>query len=63
MSCKWVDVCPLRKLERENKISEKWKEECCNTNKNWKECERYKKSKEGEITPNNMMPDGSIKEF
>ena len=60
MVCKWYDVCPLRELERQGKISDKWKNEFCSTKDNWKNCKRYQMEEQGIFHPDNMLPDGTI---
>ncbi|MDD5086153.1 MAG: uracil-DNA glycosylase [Candidatus Nanoarchaeia archaeon] len=60
MPCKWLKICPLRRLEKQGKITDKWKKEYCSTEKNWMNCKRYKYEEEGKYHPDNMMPDGSI---
>ena len=59
MVCKWVDVCSLRKLEGENKISGKWKEEYCLSEGNWRNCKRYKLEEEG-VEHEGVLPAGGI---
>ena len=63
MTCKWNNLCPLRRLEKEGKISDKWRKEYCETENNWKNCKRYQAEERGEIHPDNMMPDGTIVEI
>ncbi len=63
MTCKWYDLCPLRRLEREEKISDKWKKEYCETEQNWENCKRYQMEERGEPHPDDMMPDGIIKKL
>lgn len=60
MTCKWYDVCPLRRLEKEGKISDKWRKEYCETEENWKNCERYKDTEKGKSHSDNLMPDGTV---
>jgi len=60
MACKWFDICPLRKLEKEGEISSKWQKEYCQSRDNWKDCQRFQMEERGEPHPDNMMPDGSI---
>lgn len=57
MVCKWLEICPLRELEKEGKISNKWKEEYCESNENWKNCKRYQMEKEGK-SHKNILPNG-----
>ncbi len=63
MSCKWIDVCPLRRLERENRINLTWRERYCDTERNWRECERYQMEEKGLPHTDTMMPDGSFIEI
>lgn len=60
MACKWYNLCPIRKLEEERKISEKWRKEYCETRDNWKNCKRYQMAEKSQNHPDNMMPDGTI---
>lgn len=61
-TCKWFNVCPLRKFEKEGKISGKWRDEYCKTERNWINCKRYQMEREGKTHPDNMLPDGKIDE-
>jgi len=63
VTCKWYSLCPLRELEREGNIGDKWKKEYCGTEENWKNCKRYQMEEEGEFHSYNMMPNGSIKKL
>jgi hypothetical protein len=60
MACKWFKVCPLRRLEKEGKISSNWRLEYCQTEKNWKNCRRFQMAETGKPHTDNMMPDGSF---
>jgi len=60
MTCKWLDVCPLRKFEKEGLISGKWRREYCEGD--YTRCKRYQMTERGEPHSDNMMPDGSIEE-
>ena len=60
MVCKWYDVCPLRKLERQGRINNNWKNKFCKTKNNWKNCKRYQMEEQGKSHSDNMLPDGSI---
>jgi hypothetical protein len=62
MACKWLSICPLRRLEKQGKITDKWRRNYCETDENWKKCKRYQCEEKGDYHPDNMMPDGSIKE-
>lgn len=61
MTCKWYHLCPLRRLEKEGIISNKWRKEYCETENNWKNCKRYQMEEKEKNHPDNMMPDGTIK--
>jgi hypothetical protein len=63
MGCKWIDVCPLRSLERQGSIDLTWRERYCDTERNWRECERYRMEEKGLSHAHNMMPDGSVIEI
>jgi hypothetical protein len=60
MACKWINVCPLRKYEQEGKIEMRWKMEYCENN--FTDCKRFHAEEKGIPHPDNMMPDGNIKE-
>jgi len=59
MSCKWIDVCPLRRLERQGTIDSTWRERYCDTEGSWRECRRYLMEEKGLPHKDSMMPDGS----
>ena len=58
MTCKWYEVCPLRELERQRKISDEWKKEYCKSENNWKNCKRYQLEEKGIYHSDNMLPNG-----
>jgi hypothetical protein len=58
MPCKWFKVCPLRKLEKQGRISMKWRKEYCLSDKNYKNCKRFQLEKKGIKRPDNMLPNG-----
>ena len=62
MGCKWYEVCPLRRFEREGKISSRWAVNYCKSDDNWKNCKRYRLEEEGIFHPDNMLPDGEFDE-
>jgi len=58
--CKWYGVCPIKYYTDEGKLDKKWvKNYCLKENKN---CKRYIMEEKGRPHPDNMLPDGSIKE-
>ncbi len=63
MTCKWYDICPLRRLEKDGEINDRWKGEYCESEKNWENCKRYQMEERGEFHPDSMMPDGTIKKL
>ena len=63
MACKWKKVCPLRRLEEKGVISKKWIKEYCNSEENWKSCKRYQRCEKEGKCPDNLMPDGLVKEI
>ena len=60
MTCKWINICPLRKFEEQSKLDIKWKKEYCA--RNYKKCIRYKMQEKGQPHPDNMLPNGKIDE-
>ena len=61
MTCKWYCCCPVRRFTEEGKIERRWVEEYCLGDR-WRECVRYRMKENGEYHPDNMLPDGSIRE-
>ena len=58
--CKWYPVCPIKYFVDHGKLDRKWVEQyCLVSNKN---CVRYKLEESGEYHPDNMLPNGEIKE-
>jgi len=62
MTCKWYNVCPLRRLEREGKLDGSWAKTYCQSDNNWQSCKRYQLEEEGIYHPENMLPNGEIDE-
>jgi hypothetical protein len=58
MACKWLEACFLRELERQGKISVKWRREYCESDSKWKNCRRYQLEEEN-VYHENILPDGS----
>ena len=59
MTCVYLNVCPLRRLEQEWKIDNKWKNKFCENENNWKNCVRYLDEKNGIPHPDSKLPDGT----
>ena len=59
-TCKWYPVCPIKYFVDQGKLDPKWVEEYCLVeNKN---CVRYQMEENGEFHPENMLPNGDIKQ-
>ena len=57
--CKWYQVCPIKFFVDHKKLDPKQVENYCFVgNKN---CKRYQMEENGEFHPDNMLPDGTIK--
>ena len=59
-TCKWFDVCPMKRFYEEGKLEKKWIDEYCKGN--WKKCVRYQLEEKGISHPDNMLPNGKIDE-
>lgn len=59
-TCKWFEVCPLKRFYEEGKLEMKWIEEYCKGD--YKNCVRYKMEEKGMPHPDNMLPNGEIKD-
>jgi len=60
MKCKWYNVCPLRRFERQGKLAQSWSHDFCASNDNWQNCKRYQLEEKGISHPDNMLPNGEI---
>ena len=60
LSCRWFEVCPLKRFYEQRKLNKKWIEDYCWGD--YSECARYKMESEGTYHPDNMLPDGTIDE-
>ena len=58
MECKWIDICPLRKFEKQGRLDMKWRKQYCKSD--FKNCRRYQMEEEGIQHPDAMLPDGKI---
>ena len=59
-TCKWYPVCSIKYFVDQGKLDRKWVEDYCLVeNKN---CVRYQMEETGEYHPNNMLPNGEIKQ-
>lgn len=59
-TCKWYPVCPIKYYVESGKLERKWIEEYCL--KGNKECIRYQLEERGEYHPDNMLPNGEIRQ-
>ena len=59
--CKWYYSCPIKKYTEEEKLERYWIENyCLVSNKN---CIRYQMEEKGKYHPDNMLPNGAIREY
>jgi hypothetical protein len=58
--CKWYRSCPLGRYTEAGKLEHYWVENYCLVRN--RHCKRYQMEEKGEYHPDNMMPDGSIRE-
>jgi hypothetical protein len=57
MKCPWYGVCPLRRHEKEGRISSEWKDRFCRGE--YRACERYRLEYQGIPHSDELLPDGS----
>ena len=58
--CKWYHCCPINYFVEEGKLEKKWIEKYCLVGN--KECVRYNLEETGVYHPDNMLPNGEIRE-
>jgi predicted metallo-beta-lactamase superfamily hydrolase len=58
--CKWYYCCPIKEYTDAGKLERYWIEEYCLVNN--KNCLRYQIEERGEYHPDNMLPNGKIRE-
>jgi hypothetical protein len=58
--CKWFDACPLKRFYEKGTLDKEWIENYCHND--YLKCVRYKLEEDGVFHPDDMMPDGTIKE-
>ena len=56
--CKWFNICPLRRFEKERKLNLVWRNKYCLGN--FQKCQRYIETLKEVSHPANILPDGSI---
>ena len=58
--CKWYDVCPMKRFYEQGKLERKWVDRFCRGD--YETCVRYQMEERGEPHPDNMLPNGEIRE-
>ena len=58
--CKWYNCCPIKFFVEDGKLEKKWVEEYCLVGN--KSCIRYTLEMKNEPHPDNMLPNGEIRE-
>lgn len=59
-SCKWYFVCPIKLFTDAGKLDPYWVENYCLVSNH--QCIRYQMEENGDPHPDNMLPDGSLRE-
>lgn len=57
-TCKWFNLCPLRKFEKGGRLDLTWRKKYCESH--WNQCVRYQMEERNEHHPDWMLPDGSL---
>jgi hypothetical protein len=58
--CKWYQCCPIKYFVEKGMLEEKWVKDYCLVGN--KMCVRYQKEENGEYHPDNLLPNGEIRE-
>lgn len=58
--CKWYFCCPIKYYVENDKLERKWIEEYCLVSN--KACVRYEMEERGIPHPDNLLPNGEIRE-
>ena len=58
--CKWYFCCPMRRYTEQGKLERYWIEQYCLVSN--RQCIRYQMEEKGRWHPDNMLPDGEIRE-
>lgn len=59
-TCKWYECCPLKRFYEQGELNKKWIKKYCKGD--YEDCVRYQKEEKGIPHPDNLLPDGSIRE-
>ena len=58
--CKWYYCCPIKEYTEKGNLERYWIENYCLVNNN--ECIRYQMQEKGKYHPDNLLPNGEIRE-
>jgi hypothetical protein len=58
--CKWYYICPIKRFTEQGKLERYWIENYCLVGN--RDCIRYQMEEKGEYHPDNMLPNGEIRE-
>ena len=58
--CKWYNLCPIKRFVKEGQLEKEWVENYCLIGN--KDCIRFKLEESGESHPDNLLPNGEIRE-
>lgn len=59
-TCKWYFGCPIKRFTEEGKLERYWVENYCLVGNEG--CVRYQMEESGEPHPDNMLPNGEVRE-
>ena len=57
-TCRWFDVCPLKRFYHDGRLDKKWIEDYCRGD--YSRCVRKRLEEDGVSHPDNMLPDGTV---
>jgi hypothetical protein len=58
MACKWINICPLRRFEKQGRLGKEWRTHYCEHD--YTACRRFQLEEKGIFHPDTMLPDGTI---
>ncbi len=58
--CKWYFCCPIKYYVESGKLERKWIEDYCLISNT--DCVRYEMEEKGVLHPDNLLPNGEIRE-
>ncbi len=59
-TCVWYEECPIKRYTEEGKLERYWVDNYCLVGS--KKCVRYQMVERGDYHPDNMLPNGEIRE-